>query len=206
MSNGNLKEDIILDFLQYVANCVYQVDNIFKGYHHYNLTLTDPKYINTIFDNVEALLTHLGAKLSFDRINEEFFICYDNEISDSISIQQPDIEYSLLEYLKIDNRNDLQRKGEILCTLYKKLESVSDKFKGTEFANLKSDTTFLFNKTGIRHWVEEDKLSVETFEKMDEIEKTLWYDRTYNLFLSCMAVLPYLEIKEEINKIKKVFK
>ncbi len=44
----------------------------------------------------------------------------------------------------------------------------------------------------------------ETFVKMDSDTLEKWYDNTYDLFLGCMVVSSYLEIKKEIEQIKKL--
>lgn len=203
MSTDYLNEEPLLNFLQYVVNCAKFVDNIYKkNSYHDGFYLDDKNHINVVMGDTERLLKYLGCRLSYDENNDEYFVVYSDEILDVVSMQQQDIEHSLSEYLRIDNHGDLKRKGEILCSLFKKLESVEKKFKGTEFSHLISDATFLFNKTGIRHWVEKDKIAVATFEQMTESEKEIWYDRTYYIFLSCMAALPYLEIKADIKSIK----
>lgn len=105
--------------------------------------------------------------------------------------QHEDLSGSIMEYPKIDNRGDLQRKGEILCTLAKKLEPLESKFKGTAFATLCTDTTMLFNNIGARHaWKPEHSVSSQ-FMAMNETELEGWYDNAFKMFLACMSVLPY---------------
>ena len=202
MNKQELETETVLIFIQFVANCIQFTKALLK--QNFTMTLAPENHINIIFENIYVMLTNLGAELHFDEKKNEFYICYTDEISNIVSILHPDAKYSISDYLKIENRNDLQRKGEILCTLYKKFESVKENLKGTEFHSLSDDTGFLFNKSGIRHWVEEDKIAAETFEKMTDSEKEEWYDKTFNLFLACMAVLPYIKIKPEIKIIKQV--
>ena len=199
MNSKNLTEETVLDFLQYAANCINRVLISDRKYRFY---LINKNYPETVFENIEALIAKLGADLNFDEATEEYFVVYANEVSDIVSSQQPDIEFSLSEYLRIDNRHDLKRKAEILCTLYKKLESIDNKFKGSEFNGLKDDVDFLFNNTGIRHWVEDNKLASATFNRMADDELEGWYDNTFKLFLACMVASSYLDVKPEIKAIK----
>ena len=201
-SKENISTDLVLDFIQYAANCNLRVAETIE--YCSTAYLADKNHINVLIDNMKALLNHLGAYFSLDKETSEVFVVYDDDLSIIVADEHPEIEISLVEYKKIDNHGDLKRKGEVLCTLYKRLEADEKKFKGTTYEKLCSDTTFLFNKTGIRHWVEKDKIASKTFLEMQPEELELWYDRTYTMFLSCMIISQYLDIKKEIDGIKAV--
>ncbi len=200
-SQNNIHEETILDFLQYVLNLVVYIDTTIAS--SYVAYIADESYTKVIIENTQKILNQLKARIEFNRISMEAFIVYDDDLALIVEEEQPEIAASLTEYKRIDNCGNLQRKGEILCTLFKKLESVEQKFKGTTYTQLASDTTFLFNKIGARHWVEKDKIASTTFLKMpsDELEK--WYDRTFTLFLSCMVISTYLDIARDVDKIKR---
>ena len=144
---------------------------------------------------------HCEDKL--DEENHEIYVVYQDELSAEVSQQNPDVEISLTDYHRIDNRGDLQRKGEILCTLSKQLEAVEAQVKGTEFYSIYNDATFLLNKIGARHWTGKDKLANATFMKMEPEELEEWYDMAFDLVVSCLAVIPYLAVKDKIKEIKK---
>lgn len=108
-----------------------------------------------------------------------------------------------MEYIQIDKRGDLKRKEEILCTLYKKLELCADRFKGKKYKNLYDDTKLLFNKSGVRHNVEKDSIACTTFLTMDKEEQVKWYDKIFDMFLSCMEIYKYLNNKADIDNIKR---
>lgn len=197
----DINEEKILDFLQYAINCTIRVEATIKKFDA--LYIADKNYTKLLSDNIRALLTRLKATFELDKKTNEIFVAYQDDLSVVVAENNPQISDSLSEYNRIDNRGDLKRKGEILCTLFKSLEPIEKKFKGTEYASLASDTTFLFNKIGARHWVENDKIASVTFLKMtpDELEK--WYDKTYTMFISCMVTSAYLDIKPEIKQIKQ---
>ena len=195
-------EDTALDFCQYAANINMRVkDTISKCRIAY---IRDENYLKMIDDNLTFLLERLGAHFMIDPKTREIFIVYNDELSSVVASDFPEIKHSLAEYKKIDNRGDLKRKGEILCTLFKRLEMEEAKLKGTSYKGLCENTTFLFNTIGARHWVEEDKVASKTFMLMSPAELEKWYDKTFDMFLSCMVISRYLAIKGEIEAIRRV--
>lgn len=196
-----ISENMVLDFCQYAANinmrAIMTIEKCPVAY------IPNTSYFKTVVDNISLLLDRLGAHFLTDSKTREVCIAYNDELSLVVGVDFPEIESSLAEYLKIDNRSDLKRKGEILCTLFKKLEAEESKFKGTTYKNICDDTMFLFNKIGARHWVVKDKLASKTFMAMSPEELELWYDRTYDMFLSCMVISRYLAIKKDIDAIKR---
>ena len=138
-----ISEDTALDFCQYAANINMRVkDTISKCRIAY---IRDENYLKMIDDNLTFLLERLGAHFMIDPKTREIFIVYNDELSSVVASDFPEIKHSLAEYKKIDNRGDLKRKGEILCTLFKRLEMEEAKLKGTSYKGLCENTTFLFN-------------------------------------------------------------
>ena len=89
-----------------------------------------------------------------------------------------------------------------MCTLAKTLEPFENRFKGTEFNALCTNTTMLFNNIGARHALKsDDKVSFQFMTmKKEDLEK--WYDNAFQMFLACMSVLPYLDVKGKLKTIK----
>ena len=83
------------------------------------------------------------------------------------------------------------------------MESCAETFKGTTYKNLYDDTKLLFNKSGVRHNVEKDSIACATFLTMDKEELEKWYDKIFDMFLSCMEIYKYLSNKVDIDNIKK---
>lgn len=194
--------DLVLDFIQYAANCNFRIISTIE--HCHTAYLADENIPSVLIDNMKALINHLGAHFMIDDETSEVFVVYNDDLSTIVADKYPEIQVSIAEYNKIDNKGDLKRKGEVLCTLYKRLEADEKKFKGTAYEKLCSDTTFLFNKTGIRHWVEKDKLASKTFLEMSPKKLEQWYDKTYTLFLSCMIISQYLDTRKEIDSIMTI--
>lgn len=201
LSRENVNENLILDFCQYAANIIARVETtIGRCSIAY---IADSSYCKMAVENMTHLLGRLGAHFLTDRNPLEICIAYDDELGAVVGSDFPEIKASLTEYKKIDNRGNLVRKGEILCTLYKRLEEVEAKFKGTAYKGICDDTTFLFNKIGVRHWVKKDRIASKTFMTMGHEELELWYDRTYDMFLSCMVISRYLDLRKDIDEIKR---
>lgn len=195
----DVTEERLLDYIQFIINATCFVDGeIRKG--KYSIYQNGESIFNAIADNSMALVNKLGAEIKND--GKELFIVYKDDVAVSVAEQQPDLEASIVEYLKIDNRGDIVRKGEVLCTLSKKLEPLEKKLEETEFSALKKDTTFLLNKAA-RHGLNENDPVDKKFLKMSDAEFEQWQDRAFQLFLACMAGLPYIDFKSEIKDLRK---
>ncbi|MFZ3373887.1 MAG: hypothetical protein WA131_12845 [Desulfitobacteriaceae bacterium] len=200
--NAEFNTDIFIDFIELCLNCVFRIF-VTIDKHSGTVYIDDKNLITNIIDNCRSILESLNYTFKLDEKTDEVYVYAENNVATAVAETNEDIANSLIEYRRHDMRGDLKRKGEILCTLFKKLESIEKRFKGTTYEKLASDTTFLFNKTGIRHWVEQDKIASETFMKMDLNMLEKWYDNTYDLFLSCMVISSYLDTKKEIEEIKR---
>lgn len=195
---GKVTENQLLDFVQFILNCWFRVvTTIERCTVAY---LSDKGALQMLFENCRYLEDKLYCQDCIDKNTNEIYVVYQNETSAAVSQKNT---ISLTDYRRIDNRGDLQRKGEILCTLSKKLESIEAKIKGTEFYSLYNDTTFLFNKIGARHWTGKHELACATFMKMSDEELEGWYDTAYEMVVACIAVIPYLDSKSKIKEIKK---
>ena len=129
---------------------------------------------------------------------------YKDDVATAVSVQRQDLKASITDYLKIDNRGDLQRKGEILCTLAKKLEPHEKSLINSEFKQLCSDTTFLLNNIGARHYPDPKNKIKAQFAAMKNEELEQWYDRAFQMFLACMTAFPYLNYEKDIKALRSV--
>lgn len=197
----SVTEERLLDFIQFTLNAICFVDEeVDKGY--YNIYKATDSIFNAIVSNSRLILDHLGAEMI--DVGKELVIVYKDDVATAVSEQNRDLKASITEYLKIDNRGDIQRKGEVLCTLAKKLEPHEKALNDSDFKQLCSDTTFLLNNIGARHYPDPSNKIKAQFTTMKDEEVEEWYDRTFQMFLACMAVVPYLEVKSEIKALKSV--
>ena len=200
-SKKQINEGQLLDFIQFLLNCWFRIRTTIGQCRV--AYLADKNALDMLFEQCRSIETKLHCEDKLDEENHEIYVVYQDELSAEVSQQNPDVEISLTDYRRIDNRGDLRRKGEILCTLSKQLEAVEAQVKGTEFYSIYNDATFLLNKIGARHWTGKDKLANATFMKMSPEELEEWYDTAFNLVVSCFAVIPYLTVKDKIKTIKK---
>lgn len=200
--SAEFSTDIFVDFIELCLNCVFRINTTIEK-HSGIVYISDRNLLINIIGNCKSILEKLNYTYELENVTNEIYIYSENSIANAVAETNEDIADSLIEYRRHDMKGDIKKKGEILCTLFKKLESVERKFKGTTYEKLASDTTFLFNKTGIRHWVKKDKIASGTFMKMDPDMLEKWYDNTYDLFLSCMVISSYLDMKKEIEEIKR---
>ncbi len=189
----------MLDFIQFVANAVVFVNQEADDIHG-RIYKSNNVLHKAISEQCLLIAERLNAEIICD--GSEFYVQYKNDMADVIAQEYPKLNASIIEYLKIDNRGDLVRKGEVLCTLAKKLELLEEKFKGTEFCSLYSDTKLLLNKIGPRHALTEKDPIEKKVMAMDIDEREKWYDMAFQMFIACMAAVPYLEYKNEIKDLK----
>lgn len=141
-----LAEETVLHFLQYAINCVKRACDFVKKNHPCEF---QSGYATGIAKNISELASKLGTDIVLDEHNDEYFLQYKNDTVAAVAKENPDISASLYEYQHINNRNNLKRKMEILSTLFKHLESLEGKLKGTEFKSLISDTKGMINAPSI---------------------------------------------------------
>lgn len=203
ITQSNITEDIFISFLQFVFNCFFHVQNSLVGSTEHYADSTDiDASIHSSMILIERLCSKINYEIEQDSSTLEFFMFKKSELQSQVEEESPSLADSIHQYQRIDSKGDLTRKAEILCTLYKTLESYN--FKDAEFKNLYSDTTFLFNKSGIRHSVEEDKVATQTFEKMTNVQKEKWYDKAFDLFLTCTVVNKhYIPLKHNLKLLRQ---
>lgn len=155
---------------------------------------------NAIKDNCHLVLGKLNAEAK--TIDLELWVLYKNDVATAVSIQNQESAQSIVEYLKIENRDNLERKGEILSSLYKQLEPHKRNLIDNGFQQLCNDMSLLLNKTGARHALDPNDGIEAQILTMGDQERIKWYDHAFKAVLACMAVLPYLELKKEIKDIK----
>ena len=197
----DISDNRLLDFIQFILNAIFFVEkmileNPFEIYHNNELIK------KAIEENCDLLLGKFHAEIKTEP--SELYIVYKNSIASVAAVRHPHpkVEESIIDYLKIDNRDNLKRKSEILCSLAKDLEAHKESLSTS--GQLYSDTTFLLNKSGIRHDLNPNDKQKAHFLAMNEQERIKWYDRTFEMILACMAELPYLKYKDEIQEIRRI--
>ena len=188
-------EEKLLDYIQFILNAIQYVQKTVVRLP-FKMHLDNYSIGNAIKDNCHLVLGKLNAEAK--TIDLELWVLYKNDVATAVSIQNQESAPSIVEYLKIENRDNLERKGEILSSLYKQLEPHKQQLKDNGFDKLCSHTAFLLNEAGIRHALILGK-SNQKFLSMSRQELVKWYDRAFEMFLACMAVLPYSRYRKEVE-------
>lgn len=198
--NHDSSEERLLDYIQLILNAIqfFNTSNILIVSYHCNQGRIIQK---AIAQNCALILEKLNAEVI--ETDSELYIAYKDAVAAAVSIQQPELAPCIIEYQKINNRDDLARKGEVLCSLAKILEPNEQMLNDNGYRQLCKDATFLLNKTGARHALDPNDGIEAQFLAMEDQERIKWYDRAFKTVLTCMAVLPYLDFREEIKDIKR---
>lgn len=197
----DMSDSRLLDYIQFLLNAIVFVEEEVR-LGKWDVYKADESIGKAIYDNCRLIVNKLGAEILGDQ--NEIYIVYTDDIAKVIGADNEDLNGSIMEYLKIDNSGNLERKGEILCTLAKKLDPYEKQLCASEFKQLCMDTTFLFNRTGVRHSLNlKDKLESK-FANMENDELEKWYDKAFHSFVACMACLSYLDYKKDIKNIKDI--
>ena len=196
--NKDISETRLLYFVQFIINALDFIERI-AGYPY--TRYYEEIVGRTIKDHCRYLLNRLNADAKM--VQSEWCVYYKNDVSSVVSTKLPELKESVIDYCKIVNRDNYKRKCEILCSLAKDLEAHKDLLR-SKGLQLYSDTTFLLNKSGIRHDLNPNDKQEAFFLALSEKERIKWCDRTFEMILACMAELPYLEYNNEIEAIRKI--
>ncbi len=193
-----VSEDKLLDFIQFLLNAIAFVDKIYNT--DSELFYDDPAIENAIKENCNILMERLNAEIKEEQ--EELVVIYKNDVASVVSTQHPELSESIIEYLKLLNRNNIQRKREILCGLSPFLESRKS-FLNTDYGlKLYENASFMLNNAQIRHPYNPNDPIHAKFQAMSSDVLIKWYDRTFQMILACIALLPYLEFRQEILELR----
>ena len=200
-----ITEEQVLIFIQFAWNCLDYFTKALDASSEFSdiqLELVDfgIDTVRALASNMDSLLFHLGAGRYFDEDKTEHVVYYRDGVDDAIAEQHQDIRESLIQYRRIDTVHDLQRKEEILCTLFKKFENFRGGLKAAGFDTLQSDTGFIMNFA--RHMPHGKDAPATKFHLLSNEDKEKWYDNAYKMFIACLAVLPYIDVKLNIAKLK----
>ncbi len=194
-----ISEDRLLDYIQFVLNAIEFVDQR-NGTDRVVMEKNNRIIKKAIKENCLFVFERLNAELKKEQ--SELYVVYKNDVASAVSIQQPKLEASIVDYLRIDNRDNIQRKREILCGLSTILEPHKGLLNNDNGFKLFDSTSFLLNNAGIRHAFKPDNRIHAKFQAMNKDDLIKWYDRTFQMILACVAEMPYLEFRDEIMELK----
>lgn len=197
------RQEKFLVFLQYVLNACLYVANLLDEGRVSRGCISDEKHLNTIIKNINSVLEKLNYTWSRDEETNEIYIVEKNSTTTAVSELYPDISLKVIEYKRYVLQGNLERKAEILCTLWKKYEAVREIIRSNNLSTLDGFIGCLYNDVIIRHNNIEGKKPNIFVQGMSLDELETWYDKAYDLFLLSLLHVNYIENKNELDEFKK---
>lgn len=183
----------MLDYFEFVFNIVLFFINS-KG--NYEISFNS-QYAVKLTDNIKSVLDKLNYE--FDLKENYAFIVEKDSHATAVSEIYPDISEKVIEYRRFNLKGNLERKREILNTLWLKFEAIRPNLKANNFGEIETKTGSLLNNLNIRHNGVEGKNAKGIVQQMSNEELEQWYDKTYDMLLTSLMLNHYLSYKNDIE-------
>lgn len=121
-------------------------------------------------------------------------------VATSITKDVYDLDSALYLYTHSSYKDNLVKKADVLCRIYKYIESVRAKVNQYGYSNLYDDISKLMDALDIRH--SPNKKSTETIESMTKEELLEWYDQLFELCVSLIILVDYSSKRKDIKELK----
>lgn len=193
--------DACLRYFEYVINVITQI--------LINARLENKTIPDKIKRNIKALVNHFNYRIHNDDKQRFLMIVENNPAATAVAemVEDDDVSRDIIRYNHFMLKGNLTEKRKILSQLYKEFERVRDNIEDVVKINkshsLDSDVGLLFNNTDIRHYKGSNKVVQENFKALPPNEQEKWYDRIYDMFLNAILTNNYVEIKNDIKKLKQ---
>ena len=115
-------EEKLLYYIQFLFNAISFLNQEILN-TAYNIRQESFLIDKAIIENCYLLLDKLKAEIKKEY--SEWYVVYKNDVASAVSVQHPELEARIIDYLKLNNRNNLERKKEILCSLTKRQEALT---------------------------------------------------------------------------------
>lgn len=157
-----------------------------------------------IVDNIEEILDKTNHEMK--KVEAGFVVVDKNpattEAIECLEEKNADLALNMIEYNRVLLKGNLTRKREILVALADYTEPMNNDFKGTQYANLYSDSRFLVNAIDIRHNNSGKGDLPEKAKLWTPQEKEDWYDKTYQVLLTVILTRKHMDVSKEIQDLK----
>ncbi len=188
-----------LKFTEYVLNICYLFENKTDLRRETINKITIP-----IINNIELILNSLNFEIRIeDEVKCKVIIIESNPSATAVAeiIEADDISREVIRYNHFMLKGELIEKEKILLRLYKEFEKIRKKLEANNCRGMASDCGLLFNSL-VRH-VKADNPEIDARIKAlnpEDLEE--WYDKTYDLFLTCELVANTIDMKKDIDWLK----
>lgn len=122
-----------------------------------------------------------------------------NEAADVVDTNY-DLGESIYSFNYRETQGNINRKADILCRLYKYIESVTPQIKQYGYETMLDDVKDLMNKLDIRHTATAKQAAV--IAGMEESEYEGWVDELFRLSLSLIVLVDYKAKRKDIKALK----
>lgn len=159
--------------------------------------------INSFYirDNIENILEKLNyIEHRFDGLYH--IVKKDILVSEAADIVKDnyDLGEGIYSFNYHEVKGDLNRKSDILCRLYKYVESITSSAKQYGYSALLNDIKDLSNKLDIRH--NANIKQEDVIKAMGKKEYELWLDELFRLSLTLIVLVDYTSKRKDINELK----
>lgn len=122
------------------------------------------------------------------------------EIATGITSDVYDLNSALYLYTHSSYKDNLIKKADVLCRVYKYVESIRTKANQYGYSNLYDDISKLMDALDIRHYP--NKKATETLNGMSKEELLEWYDQLFELCVSLIILVDYSSKRKDIKELK----
>lgn len=193
------KKDILENDLETMLTYFEFVHNITLFFMDKAQNRIRPKYIKitAMFENIGRIL----SKLDYEIITQGdcYIIVEKDANTTAVAEVYPELAEKVVEYRRFNLKGNIERKREILNTLWLKFEAIRPMLKANNFGEIETKTGSLLNNLNIRHNGVEGKNAKDIVQQMDNEELEQWYDKTYDLLLISFMLNYYLSYKNDIE-------
>lgn len=150
-------------------------------------------------------ISNILKKLNFEyrQTNKKFHIVEKNVlVSEAADIVKDnyDLGEGIYSFNYRESKGNIAHKADILCRLYKYIESIENKAKSYNYSELLEDIKALANKLDIRHAATAKQSDVINNMSKDEYESLL--DELFTLSLSLIILVDYKNKRKDIKALK----
>lgn len=196
LQNMNITKEEFVYYLEYLLN-VLQI-SVYAG----------PQYSEFCSNSeVYRVLYRVIDEIGYEIIPSEqgYYLVQKNtklEVATNITKDVYDLNSALYLYTHSSYKDNLVKKADILCRIYKYLESLRTQINQYGHGEMYRDISKLMDALDIRH--SPNKKSSEAIENMTKEELLEWYDKLFEMCISLIILVDYSSKRKDIKELKNV--
>lgn len=198
---NNFPLDKCLLYFELIYNLLQVLLDKYHDVKDRDIEIIDEEDVYKIIDNIEGVLEELNYKM--EKVEDKYLIVEKDIIATSVAEKNPDICGDIIEYRRFNLKGEVETKKAIILKLAEKIEPLRKKFKGTSYNMVMEELQMILNNLNLRHNNLEGTNKKEYIVNMSKEELEKWYDKTYDMILCVLTLNDYLDIKNDIEDLKK---